>query len=345
MRPATTLLVRNVNEALPRALLLLKEHGKRVSPRGMATLEYPGPVITSYKFPDEMVLFNPLRDANPFFHFFESLWILAGRMDVAFLKFFNSRMAEYSDDGVTFHAPYGFRLRSAQEVDQIEACIEKLRTDPDSRQAVMQIWDADSDLTVRSKDIPCNDLIFLKIRDKELHMTVCCRSNDVVWGAYGANAVQFGTLLKYMAGRIGVQVGTYVQISDSFHVYEDLPYWKKWLEICSISAYDPYSSGQLKPADLNAWLTRDSLISGDFDRDLKTFFSLYDQEGISGDIGLPQKYVTSDFQRVVAPMLNSILTHKTGDTEGAIFCVEHRVTAGDWGLAAKQWLQRRQEPK
>ena len=51
-------------------------------------------------------------------------------------------------------------------------------------------------------------------------MTVCCRSNDVIWGAYGANAVHFSALQEYLAARIGVGVGYYYQVSNNFHAYE-----------------------------------------------------------------------------------------------------------------------------
>ena len=40
-----------------------------------------------------------------------AIWIVLGRKDVEFLTIFNKRMADYSDDGKTFHAPYGWRLR------------------------------------------------------------------------------------------------------------------------------------------------------------------------------------------------------------------------------------------
>jgi hypothetical protein len=52
-----------------------------------------------------------------------------------------------------------------------------------------------------------------------LDMVVFNRSNDVVWGAYGANAVHFSFLLEYLARWIGCEVGTYSQISVNFHGY------------------------------------------------------------------------------------------------------------------------------
>jgi hypothetical protein len=173
--------VHNVNEALPIGLALLRDVGQRVAPRGQVTLEYPGPVATTYINPTHRVLMDPDRDANPFFHFFEAMWILAGRDDVAFLSYFNKRMSDYSDDGERFHAPYGHRLRKAYGFDQIEGVISELETNPDSRRAVAAIWHPALDLAKNSKDIPCNDTIFFKLRRGKLNMTVACRSNDVVW--------------------------------------------------------------------------------------------------------------------------------------------------------------------
>jgi thymidylate synthase len=54
-----------------------------------------------------------------------------------------------------------------------------------------------------------------------LDLTVLCRSNDVVWGAYGANAVHFSVLQEYLAGRIGVDVGVMYQFSNNYHGYVD----------------------------------------------------------------------------------------------------------------------------
>src|SRR3990170_4411256 len=59
------------------------------------------PVIVSYDQPRERVLFNQARDANPFFHLYESLWMLAGRNDVASLAYYNSKISQYSDDEKT----------------------------------------------------------------------------------------------------------------------------------------------------------------------------------------------------------------------------------------------------
>jgi hypothetical protein len=343
--------VRNVNQALPAALALLRDTGNRIAPRGQETLEYDGPVATTYLQPREMVLFDPMRDANPLFHFFEALWILQGRQDVAFLAWLLPRMAEFSDDGKIFHAPYGHRLRWAYGFDQIETALGKLSSDPDSRQAVLSIWHPNADWQ-RTKDVPCNDMIMLKVRDGALRMTVCNRSNDVVWGAYGANVVQFSTLLCYMAARLGVNVGSYTQISDSFHVYTNNDYWLKW--------YDKHRSGvpftedpyegivvDLK-SEANYMGAGSGVFTGHFDADLTAFFDSWDEDQLTGrSMRHPSDtdtwnldFQSRDFRFIVAPMYRALALWKKGFAEEALVATDG-ISAPDWQLAVREWMKRR----
>lgn len=337
-----TLKVRNVNHALPRALAMLRDDGKRIAPRGQPTLEMSEPVATCYTCPEEMVLFDQQRDANPFFHFFEALWILAGRRDVEFLAHFNKRMADYSDDGSTFHAPYGYRLREGFGFDQIETAIEKLAQSPDTRQVVLSIWDPAQDY-LPSKDIPCNDMLMFKVRDGELRMLVANRSNDAVWGAYGANVVQFSTLQVYMARRLGVPVGTYTQVSDSFHVYDDNPFWDWWVDTHKYGTppvYDPYSEDELllaqfDPAQMMFMQTHE-LRCGSFDADLTSFFTQWE----NGQADVFSKYETISFIDTVMPMYRAFKSWKRGDREGAMELSKF-IRAADWRIAVEMWLARR----
>lgn len=215
--------VRNVHQALPWAVQVLKDHGIQRDSRNGPVLQMPTPVTTVYRQPLERVVFWPDRDANPFLHCYEALWMLAGRNDVAPLKRYSKQFAEYSDNGVTLHGAYGKRWRDwfdGIRRDQLTVIVNRLRANHDDRRCVLQMWDAPHDLDVDTKDAPCNDMATFQIDHLDrLHMVVFCRSNDIVWGAYGANAVHFGYLLEYMATRIGVQVGTYTQVSVNWHAY------------------------------------------------------------------------------------------------------------------------------
>ncbi len=332
---------RNVNDALVKGAALLRESGVSQDSRAGGTLEHPEPVCTVYERPLERVLFDPVRDSNPFFHLMEALWMLAGRKDVAWLVRFNQRMAAYSDDGDVFNAAYGYRWRRQFELeaahgpqfrDQLAAIAALLRKDPDSRRAVLQIWDAEADLGAPSKDIACNTQAMFKVRDGRLNMTVSNRSNDIVWGCYGANAVQFSVLLEYMAARIGVAPGVYRQVSDSFHAYHDT--WPKIADAEERYAGDPYERGEVEVYPLVA-------DAESFDAELMRWF-----ESAPDALSLPQweadlaSWRNSYFPRVATPIHNAWLAHKAKDREAADAWLA-RCAASDWRRAAQEWVGRR----
>lgn len=175
------------------------------------------------------------RNINIFFLMAESMWIFTGQKDVKFLNFFNKQMKTYSDDGNVFHAPYGFRLRhygvrsedkysednlhAAQGYDQVSDAIKIFAANPNTRQVVLSIWNPDFDLGAKSKDIPCNDILMLKIRDNKLVTTIQNRSNDLHWGL-PTNVFQFSFLTEMISSCLGIKLGTQVHNSQSLHVYK-----------------------------------------------------------------------------------------------------------------------------
>lgn len=119
------------------------------------------PVLITYTHPRERVLFNAARDANPFMHVYESLWMLAGRNDVAPLAWYAKQFKEYSDDGKTLNGAYGYRWRpmtreedgrwfkgrsGGEGVDQLDLLVRYLKADPTGRRAVLQMWNVEDDL-------------------------------------------------------------------------------------------------------------------------------------------------------------------------------------------------------
>jgi len=187
----------------------------------------PCPVVLRIDRPWERVLFNPVRDANPFFHVMEFVWMMAGSNDAEWIAQFNKQMMEYADEGI-LRGAYGYRW---SEGDQIRSAIRLLREDPNTRQCVLQMWDKAYDGPgAQSSDRPCNTHIYLRINVLgELEMTVCNRSNDFFWGMLGSNVVHFTLLQELIASAIGVPMGTYWVFTNNLHVYTDMPGFKeKW---------------------------------------------------------------------------------------------------------------------
>jgi thymidylate synthase len=161
---------------------------------------------------------------NPAFAIAEIVWILRGREDSAFLNFWNSQLHKFCGNGPKYDGAYGYRFREQFGTDQLERAYLALRGCPESRQVVMQIWDPKKDLPdalgrPASSDVPCNICSMLKIRNGRLEWTQILRSNDLFLGV-PYNFVQFTSLQEVMAGWLGLELGDYVQFSDSLHVYQ-----------------------------------------------------------------------------------------------------------------------------
>ena len=161
---------------------------------------------------------------NVAFALAEIVWIIRGRRDLEFLKFWNRNLSRYVGPGPQLHGSYGHRLRGHLGTDQLKRAYDSLRHEPDTRQVVLQIWDSAVDLPAADgspadQDIPCNVASLLKVRDGKLEWTQIIRSNDVFLGV-PYNFVQFTFLQEIVAGWLGLECGSYNQISDSLHAYE-----------------------------------------------------------------------------------------------------------------------------
>ena len=312
--------VNDVNQALYEALWWIKITGIVETSRNGPVLVAPGPVITEYATPQHRVLYSPARDANPVFHLVEAAWMLAGRNLVEELTPFNAGMAAYANQGV-LHGAYGHRWRSAMGFDQLRALVQHLEDNPESRRAVLQMWDAHQDLGVSMNDIPCNTHVYLDLRGGRLNMTVCCRSNDIVWGAYGANVVHFSFLQEWLSAALGVPMGVYTQMSNNFHIYTENEAAKRCLKNGCEPEYRVAPAIPLVACGENAW---------DFLYDCELFFE-----------NLPMPPRTYFAKRVLWPLAHAYLTRKNGgDWAACLVDTPHC----DWRVAFEEWAARRDEP-
>ena len=324
----------NVNDAFYRGLDLFQVpvNYRRQKSRNGITLEAKEAVSTVYNRPWERVLFDKDRDANPFFHLVEAIWMLTGSKSLDPIIEFNPGMIDFSDDGETLNGAYGFRWFKQFDLDQIQWNINVLEADPESRRAVLQMWDPSCDLNSPSTDIPCNTNIYFKIREGNLNMTVCNRSNDMLWGAYGANAVHMSVLQEYVAAALNVSIGTYTQVSDSLHIYEN----KQWKKLKNIELpISPMFTGiSLMPKYPNTYPLVDN--ASTFIAECKRFIftpRLHEWDGYSWD--------NSFFPNVLEPMVNAFRAHKRRDYVEA---KEHlgKIKAEDWEIACRNWITKRQ---
>lgn len=277
--------VSNPTNALLLGLVLLGDQGNIAEVRGSKTNEVIDAHFIINK-PTNRCILLPYRHDNIFAKIAETLWVLAGRNDVGYLERYLPRAPQFSDDGQTWRAAYGARLRHYGQdydccaVDQVAQVIKLLSSDPTTRRAVMSIYDPCLDF-VDSKDIPCNNWIqFLRreevvvpktastpvtklltgLKSPVLHMLVTQRSSDIMWGFSGINLFEWSYLHEMMAYWTLSDVGPLHYTLGSLHLYE-----RHWERAADILENDPgetvYDMGFDSPAFSTPWDNFDWLIN------------------------------------------------------------------------------------
>lgn len=149
----------------------------------------------------------------------ELLWYLAKSNDLGFIKYYLSRYGKESEDGKTIHGAYGPRLFAMDSNNnQIKNVLDLLSRKPNSRRAVIQLFDA-ADLAREYKEIPCTCTLQFMIRRGHLHMVTHMRSNDAFLGL-PHDIFGFTMLQEIFAQSLGVKLGEYHHAVGSLHLYK-----------------------------------------------------------------------------------------------------------------------------
>lgn len=144
----------------------------------------------------------------------EATGLVAGLSDPQLMMSVGSNFQRFLDGG-SLHGTYGPRIRG-----QLRECVERLRKDPDTRQALMTIWDPLHDGgNFTPKDLPCTIVLAFAIFDGRLEMSVTMRSNDVWWGL-AHDIPMFTALQLTVADALRMPAGPYVHNAYSLHIYE-----------------------------------------------------------------------------------------------------------------------------
>lgn len=132
------------------------------------------------------------------------------------------KYAEYTDH----YGDYGERLAYGSQVEYV---LRTLTESPDSRRAIMVLWNGLMDTDPGHLDHPCTLTIAFRIRKDKLNMSVTMRSNDI-WRGASSDFIQFAMLHQTMAALLDVSPGTYHHTAQSMHLYSnDLTVATEWL--------------------------------------------------------------------------------------------------------------------
>lgn len=172
------------------------KYGMKSSPRGMDV--YEALAYLSVVSMANPIIYNPIRKLGYKFMAAEAAWILTGDDKVETIAPYSKEISKFSDDGETFFGAYGPKVK-----DQIPFVVSTLHQDPDSRQAVINIW---RESPPKSKDIPCTLSLQFLVRSNTLHCVASMRSSDLWLGhpydIFNFSAISFFIMLQLNQVRI-----------------------------------------------------------------------------------------------------------------------------------------------
>ncbi len=126
---------------------------------------------------------------------------------------------------------YAMRLFDYGEAgrDQIAWVVDRLRTDPECRDAAITTFQPLTDTTY----IPCVSLLDFWLREGRIELVVYAHSLDFGKKAYG-NLVELAHLQEHVAGELGAGVGALIVHVKTAHIYE--PEWAAMAQLAELAS-------------------------------------------------------------------------------------------------------------
>lgn len=172
--------------------------------------------ITVIDDPTRCFMTNGIRKMPARYAIGELAWYLSANNSLSEIRKYTTAWDRMSDDGETVNSNYGWCIRHKYGFDQWEHVKNLLKSNPGTRQAVINIKEPNDK---PSKDVNCTVSLQFFIRDGKLYMTTNMRSNDL-WMGFPYDVFQFSFMQVLMSMELGVELGTYTHIAGSLHLYK-----------------------------------------------------------------------------------------------------------------------------
>jgi thymidylate synthase len=122
--------------------------------------------------------------------------------------------AKMMDASGNVQSNYGWQIHRN---DQWVKVVNILKKDPQSRRAVLSIYDG-KEIDEYTYDTPCTIGLQFYIFDNKLNMTVIMRSNDLVYG-FCNDQYTFSKYQEMMARELNCEIGMYHHFVNNLHIY------------------------------------------------------------------------------------------------------------------------------
>ena len=165
------------------------------------------------------------RDFNLKYAKAEWQWYLTGLPNVKMLGEIYGKVPKIwqrmaNEEGYV-NSNYGYQWeRGDSHTSQLDNVISLLRNNPNTRQAVISIYDGKEHQDYKL-DTPCTYAIQFTILNKKLNMCVTMRSNDL-WYGFCNDQYCFSMLQQLVADKLDIPVGTYYHFAHNLHLYNNI---------------------------------------------------------------------------------------------------------------------------
>ena len=156
------------------------------------------------------------RVYRPYIAAAEAAWILSGSKSIKWVSKHTSIWSKFATDG-KIESAYGYRARQKWG-DQIQRIIVSLRADSSTRQAVLNLWDSETD-GMKLHPAPCPTQIVFNADKTTLHCQVFMRSSDLFVGL-PYDVMTWSFILDAMAASVGKKPGFITFFLAHPHLYQ-----------------------------------------------------------------------------------------------------------------------------
>jgi thymidylate synthase len=200
----------------------LRDRGDLIKPRKGNAREIISKHF-SIEDPRDRCILNPVRSFNIFQVVGHWLWIMAGKMDLSSINYYNPVASRFSADLRKLDGAYGPRLFGLGVMNQIPSIVQLIRAHPDTRRGVATVYipEFDSSRTTvegREDEVPCTIALQFLPREGRLHALAYMRSQDAFL-VLPYDVFIFTMLQEYVARSTDLKLGEYHHIAGSFHYY------------------------------------------------------------------------------------------------------------------------------
>jgi thymidylate synthase len=196
----------------------------------------------------------PCRGADNRYAIANFFWTVAGKGDLESIVFYNPKGQAFAEDN-ELKCAVPSRLSNSRGGSQLDDVISILRKDPSSRRALIT-FTRPEDIAEDALDFPCPATMQFLIREDKLIVIVSMRSQSA-YGVLPYDVYLFTMIQEMVAIELGIEVGKYIHISNSIHIYEDEVGKVKELLDCSLV------SGEMEKMTLPSPVTDSSILGAE----------------------------------------------------------------------------------